>query len=288
MAGGAHRVTVLPDDALLVEAVSAWAGAAVPVRRWAWPHGESLVLRLQTPRGDVVAKWVNREGMFTRERHAMLHYTPALGDGAPRLLHADPDRSVLVLTVVPGDLVEGCPAEHLPGVHRQAGALIGALHRSAPPALDERWGAHLLDSFDGWAARAAGIVAAADLDRVRVRLATVAHVGPVALVAAHRDNSPRNWMIADGRVRLIDFGHCRPAPWVVDLHRMEQGVWAGRPALRAAFLDGYGVEPTEHDLAVLAAHDTLSAVSTIAWATEHGDAAFAEQGRAALARVLDG
>lgn len=276
----------VPDDAVLVDVVARWAGGAEVVRGWAWPHGESRVLLLRTALGDVVAKGVARAAAFDQELTAMRRYAPALGDGAAQLRHADPARSVLVLTAVAGELAEGSAAEVDPDVHRQAGALTARLHRSAPPIIDEHWGATLRSRFESWGTRAAGLVTAAELARVAELVGRAGALGPVELVPAHRDNGPRNWLVDDGgRVRLIDFGHCRRAPWVEDLHRMTWRQWRERPALRDAFLDGYGRHPDEHDLAVLAAHDAVAVISTIVWAVAHGDAPFAELGRAELARL---
>jgi hypothetical protein len=86
-------VVPLGDDdrrAALVAWVDERLGRCRVVAEHAWPHGESLVVVLETADDQtVVAKGHRRAEKFAVEHEAYERWVPALGDAAPRLLAAD-------------------------------------------------------------------------------------------------------------------------------------------------------------------------------------------------------
>ncbi|MGY2127478.1 phosphotransferase family protein [Blastococcus sp. SYSU DS0617] len=192
-----------------------------------------------------------------------------------------------MLTFLPGTLASSSGWSEQPAVHERAGRLVRRLHGSAAPRPLPDYAQQLLTSFDAWAVRAAALVDDQDLGRARAIAATVTDLGPVEGVPAHRDNSPRNWVVDEvGHVRLIDFGACDVEPWWVDLQRLQAREWSGRPDLQEAFLAGYGRSLDDRTRHLVRAYCARAAVSTIAWATEHGDQPFAAEGRAQLRALL--
>ncbi len=223
-------------------------------------HGQSRVARVRTGAGDVVVKWERSARNVEREVEALRRYVPALGADAGQLLAADVDAHVLVMTHVPG-----------------TGGLTGADACSRRSLGPKKVAAH------------SGLVDASDLVRLRAVAAPVAHVRSVRLVPAHRDYGPRNWLVdAAGHVRVIDFAHCEPSPWAVDLQKLTMREWRGRPDLEAAFLEGYGRVPDDEDRLVLRAYVALSTLAIIAWSIAHDDPAFEAEARSVLAGLVAG
>lgn len=66
---------------------------------------------------------------------------------------------------------------------------------------------------------------------------------PIMIVPTHGDWQPRNWLIDEGNIRVIDFGRFDRRPPATDLCRLAAQQWKEAPELEAAFLDGYGSDP---------------------------------------------
>lgn len=273
----------------MLAAASEWSPVLAVENEWMWSHGESAVAQLRTASGPVIAKLIYSTKDWNRELRAHRHFVPALQSDASQILYCDTERRVLLMTVVPGQLVQATPGEHDPEIHRQAGDLVARLHGSVDAEIDENFSATLMGSFDRWASQAANLVDKADLRKAKAVAERVRGVGNVELVPTHGDNSPRNWMVdAGGHVRLIDFGHAELRPWCLDLYRLMQDRWLGRPDLQRSFLGGYGRSLDDNDSLLLGAYAAQASISTIVWATRHGDEAFALQGREQLRRALAG
>lgn len=278
----------LASDAEVLDRVSRVLGPLEVVADLSWPHGESRVLEVRTRHDErSIVKWQRTQRNHHRELQAMQLYVPALGGDAPHLVASDDRLRFLVLSKVPGELVAGTDAEHDPAVHHRAGEVLRRLHESTPAVVNDHFGDAIMAKFEHWAARSDGVIGETQLAAARRVASTALDLGPLLLVPAHRDNSTRNWMLGpDGRVRLIDFGMVEFDPWAVDLFRLEQREWLDAPHLRDAFLDGYGRRLDDRDRAVLHAVHGVQAVSTIVWALEHDDAAFAAAGNEMLDRLL--
>jgi thiamine kinase-like enzyme len=105
---------------------------------------------------------------------------------------------------------------------------------------------------------------------------------PAAVLApTHGDWQPRNWLVDDGVVGVIDFGRAALRPAMSDFGRLAAQEFQAHPDCEAAFIDGYGADPREAQ--AWHRHRIREAVSTAAWAYQVGDEAFEAQGHRILA-----
>jgi tRNA A-37 threonylcarbamoyl transferase component Bud32 len=225
-----------------------------------------------TRSGEVsFVKWFKEQADYQRELDALTHYTPALGHDAPRLISNDDGLRVLMISEVTGDQVAGFELEWDSLVHFKAGALIRRLHESATPVVTDQFARQCAARFEDAASRAEGIVSSSLVSEARLLIAQAMDLSSLALVPAHRDNHPRNWMVdSGGHVRLIDFGLAEYDPWVVDVFLLEQDYWRTDPSLKVAFLSGYDREMTDDDSVVLRAHHAVSAMVALANSSQPG------------------
>ena len=254
-----------------------------------WVHGESCVIEVRDVAGVTwFAKRHRRADKHRREVGAYRTWVLALGDHAPRLRAYDDDLQALVLSSVPGEAGSGVASEPDPEIQHQAGRLLRRLHDVESFGPWDDFAAETLDEFERWAARAGGLLEPRQLDFARGEVRDLIGLGSPLRVPCHLDYEPRNWLVADGRVHVIDFERAGPEIWINDLSRLYFGSWHDRPNLREAFLDGYGRTIGSDDRAVLLGCGALSAVSTVVWARAHDDAPFEEAGRQRLARLMAG
>lgn len=276
-----HRGRLSREQSALVHT---WLGPPRLLRDMSWNQLDTTVLHVTDGDGEFVVKasgTANHHLLREVTAHETAVTALAGAGHAPRLLHADRDRRVLVTRYLPGRLVEGTTAEHDPDVHRQAGRLLRVLHAQ---------GAHLDEEFER-AATARTLAAldrphridAAQADRVRTVLAAY-RPRPVSVVPTHGDWQPRNWLLDGGLVRVIDFGRFDLRPAMSDLCRLAVQQWRTDPRLEAAFLDGYGRDP--RDPQVWPVLQLREAVGTAVWAHQVGDERFERQGHRMLRDAL--
>ncbi len=208
----------------------------------------------------------------------------------PELVADSPELGALILTEVPGEIMQDAQVslDDQLRMHRAAGQLASQIHQldvdahdvGAPRLYDqETWDRYLelavpyLDSeIIGWLER----ISAGD------------HLFKgLSLVPTHSDFSPRNWLInrsgANISLGLIDWERARAGYWLEDVQRVAFDHWLKEPRLKTEFFDGYGRSPTaveEHQLKLIS---LCNAVGTVSWATEHGDIEFADFGRRIIA-----
>ena len=201
---------------------------------------------------------------------------------AARLRFGDAALRILVVDHLAGALAASTPAALDPAVHRQAGELLRQFH-------DE-------GSIDGAAAEAAAMrrtedwldsphrIAPATVTRLRTALAA-ASLDPPPAVPTHGDWQPRNWLIDDGIVRVIDFGRFALRAAATDFARLAAQEWRTDPDLERAFFAGYGDDPRtpEHWRLVR----LREAIATAAWAHQVGDEQFEEQGHRMIREALE-
>ncbi len=249
-----------------------------------WNQLDTTVLRVTDGTGEFVVK------ASGRTNHHLLREISAHEDAvavlaatghAPRLLHADRERRVLVTRYLPCDLVEGTAAEHDPEVHRQAGRLLRVLHAQDGRVEQEFERSASAKSLA--ALHRPHRIPAAQADRVRTVL-TAYRPRPAVLVPTHGDWQPRNWLLDAGAVRVIDFGRFDRRPAMSDLCRLAVQQWRSDARLEAAFLDGYGSDP--RDPGVWPFLQVREAVATAVWAHEVGDGQFERQGHRMLREAL--
>lgn len=276
MIDGFHRLS---------SAQRAWLRDRFPgttvVRDMSWGLVENTVLHVRCGSDDLVVKAAPAgDRHLAREISAHPRFTESLvssGDAA-RLLAADEALSVAVLEYLPGSLVQGTEHEHSEEVHRQAGRLLRRLH-----ATTSQWDADYEATATAralqWLAGPHRIAAATA--RAAQRILQEAPTPAVLLVPTHGDWQPRNWLIDDGSVRVIDFGRFALRPASSDFARLAAQQWRSHPRLEAAFLAGYGEDPRDGRLRRL--EDLREAVGTACWAFQVGDERFERQGH----RMLD-
>jgi Ser/Thr protein kinase RdoA (MazF antagonist) len=250
---------------------------------WSWDHGEANVLQAVDAAG--VTWFAKRHGSrhkYDREVTAYQDWVPALAGRAPRLRAFDDDLPALVLSAVPGQVY----ADDTPPLHHQAGALLRRFHdvEFLSPWTD--FAAAKQAEFDAWTSRSDGLLSAREIDFVRSEVRGFERLPVPPRVPCHLDYTSRNWLVADGKVYIIDFERARPEIWINDVGRLHFGVWQDQPGLREAFWDGYGRTPAADDLALLIGGYALTAMSTIIWARQHGDEPFERWGREVLEGLM--
>ena len=247
--------------------------------------GLSVVLEVVTTEGTpLVVKSHNDVLRNQLEAAAYQNWVPAISDRAPALVAADGGARVLVLTKLEG----GAPAADLPqAVYADAGSVLKRFHDSDEELTDPGWAAQRLTNLHSWIERMpAGLIDPGDIAWVEQQAAILLDLPPPTLVPCHGDFQPRNWLISDdGSVLVFDFEKARHDWWIHDIQRMWWKEWGDRPDLRDSFLAGYGRQLTETEQAGLRANSARGHLVQIAWATEHGDLNFANEGRSYLAKM---
>lgn len=262
--------------------VESWLPGAQLLDDHSWGLTDTRVLHVRHDGVELTVKAFGPDNHhFERELRGHREFTgPLLPDRrVPRLVHADPAARVLVLTWLPGRLVEDDPAVAQPSTYRQAGELLARFHaRSARPSatwLGERRGRTLR-----WLAGPHRIPE-------KVVQCVRAHdwaVGEVDLVPTHGDLSPRNWVVHEGVVSFIDLGRADLRPAASDLFRLQDRAWRGRPDLEAAFFEGYGADPRR--VWWWPSFLVSELVGTAAWAHQVGDEAFEAEGLRGLGEIF--
>jgi len=103
-------------------------------------------------------------------------------------------------------------------------------------------------------------------------------------VPTHGDWQPRNWLVNDEVVSVIDFGRAGLRPAMTDFGRLAVQQFRSNPALESAFLEGYGDDPREP--AAWHRNRVREAIGTAVWAYQVGDEAFEQQGHRMIAEAL--
>jgi hypothetical protein len=261
-----------------------WLPGASVEREHSWGLVETTVLEMKHAGSRFIVKAGGDEDHhIERELHAhRLWLAPWTSRGrAPALVHADAEAKLLVTQYLPGELVLGSGQDDDPGTFRQAGELLALFHAQAV-VTDDDYERRENDKALAWLSgphRIAPSVA------VLLRAQIAAWPTPSATLSpTHGDWQPRNWLIHDGIVKIIDFGRAAMRPPMTDFARLAAQDFRRDPNLEAAFLDGYGSDPREPD----AWHRTQvrEAIGTAAWAYQVGDEPFEAQGHRMIAEVL--
>lgn len=255
-------------------------------------HGESSVWRVSGPLGTVALKAHRQGRKFHQELSAYRDWLPRLagppGVRVPRLLaHGERHPRALVVSWEAGEVIENASIGRRAALalHRSAGAFLRALHDL--PYADEdpvTPRAAYAARLEAWSERARGVVPSSVTANVAYALGeALPSLEGASRVRCHRDFTPGNWLAADdGALVVIDFEHARPDLWLADLVRLWTGPWRSQPALREAFLAGYGRDLRDDEEETLRRLAALFALSTVVWAREHGDGAFEAHGREVL------
>ncbi|WP_127479977.1 phosphotransferase family protein [Nocardioides pantholopis] len=259
-----------------------WLPDARVLEDLSWGLVETTVLSLASGEGRFIVKAGGvTDRHIARELRAHREWMePWVSTGhAPELAYGDEAARLLVTRYLPGRLVEGTGAQDDPDTYRQAGALLAAFHGQLS-AVDQGWN----DRFRARVEHQLGLPHRIDPRierRVRAEVASWPS-GGARVLPTHGDWQPRNWLIDDGVVRVIDLGRADLRPPSEDFVRLAGQDFARDPGLEEAFLEGYGEDPREPDewrRALVA-----QAVGAAVWAYGVGDEGFEASGH----RLLDG
>lgn len=268
------------------ELLGRWLPGAQVVRDHSWGQVERAVLELVRDDERFIAKAGGvTDHHMEREIHAHLSWLgPWVTRGrAPVLLHHDVEARLVVTTYLPGTLVLGSPHADDPAVHHQAGELLAALHGQCS-VTDDAYEAAVNRKASAWLDGPHRIPVRTE-ERLREEIASWP-TPSATLVPTHGDWQPRNWLVHEGVLRVIDLGRALLRPATSDLVRLASQDFLRDSGSEAAFLAGYGGDPREPETW----HRDLvrEAIGTACWAHQVGDDEFEAQGHRMIAAVLDG
>ena len=233
---------------------------------WHDGHADTRVLRAHGRRhGEVIVK-VHRDRLrHEREVHAYRTWVPTLGDRAPILIASHDDPPAICTTALPGlPLADATPSSNDEyEAHRQAGLILAAYHRSAPPVHDPSRVGRLANRGRYWLSRADGLIDARERQTALDDLEALEQLAVHTVVPSHLDFTPGNLIIdAHGKLRVIDFEHSRLDLAARDLVRLATRVWPHRPDLEHAFISTYG-RLSDLDREVITRYATIDRISSI-------------------------
>jgi tRNA A-37 threonylcarbamoyl transferase component Bud32 len=272
-------------------------GRCAVVQDCTWEHRMSRVLRLRDRHG---AEWFVKQhrdqNRYAAEVMAYRRWVPALGSQAPRLRSCDDELHAIIISAVPGTLapwpapaaralLDRRRADELI-IQRQAGAALQRLHRAEPPLRWPDFGLAKIGELDQLMPQAAGLLTGAKLGFARTQVRAMTAITTAVKVPCHRDYTPRNWLIHDGTLSVIDYEWARLDAPASDLARLHIGAWTGRPDLAEAFLDGYGRQLGDADHAILRGCAVITAIWLIIKARETAQPVFEQASKAALDQLI--
>lgn len=254
------------------------------VQDHSWGLVGTTVLQLSHDGGHYIAKAGDeRDHHLARELRAhrcWLEPWTSLGL-APSLVEADAEAKLILTRYLPGRLVQGTEHEHDPETYRQAGRLLATLHGQS--ALeDEDFEAREKEKALAWLDRPHRI-GPETATRLRSEVESWP-TPPVTVVPTHGDWQPRNWLVHEGVVSIIDFGRADLRPAMTDYARLAAQQFRLDPALEAAFRDGYGGDPREPE--AWRRNRVREAIATAVWAFQVGEEPFERQGHRMIAEAL--
>ena len=287
----------LPEYADVLDFAEQVLGPCELEQDYSWAHGMSAVLRLRDTRGVTWFAKQHRE----RDRHeaevtAYRQWVPALSIHAPRLHVADDSRNAVIVSAVPGEPASW-PSSDLCAVpvidrqaeqvlQREAGVLLRQFHDAQPRRPWYDWGAAKVAEFDSLMPMASQLLGERDLALALAEVEALSGLPCPGRVPCHRDYTPRNWLVKDDVLYIIDFEHARLDVWLADLARLNLGIWPDRPDLKEAFLAGYGRQLSDTDNAILQGVSALTATWLVVKARQIRQPDLEDAFRVALQRLL--
>lgn len=261
-----------------------WLPGAVVDKDHSWGLVETTVLEMTCAGSRFIVKaGGDNDHHIARELNAHLNWLhPWTSRGrAPTLVHGSAEWKILVTRYLPGELVLGSRHADDPSIYRQAGELLALLHAQTP-ARDDDYEKRENEKALAWLAGAHRIEETI-VERLRAEISAWP-TPPATLTPTHGDWQPRNWLVHQGVVGVIDFGRAAMRPAFTDLARLAVQDFHRDPHLEEAFLTGYGTDPRE--VGAWHRNRVREAIGTAAWAYKAGDEPFEAQGHRMIAEVL--
>jgi aminoglycoside phosphotransferase (APT) family kinase protein len=261
-----------------------WLPGAEIVKDHSWGVVQTTVLEVRHDGRRLIVKAGGpADHHLAREIRAHREWlTPWTSRGrAPLLRHADVEAKLLVTTYLPGELLLNSPSITDPDAFRQAGELLVRLHQqqaTVDGTFERRENDKCLRLLAG-----PHRIPDTTADRLRT-LITAWPTPPTTVVPTHGDWQPRNWLIHEGVVSIIDFGRAAMRPAFTDFSRLAAQDFRTGPDLEQAFLQGYGSEP--RDPGGWARGRLREAIGTACWAHTVGDEPFEAQGLRMITEAL--
>ena len=253
----------------------------------------SIVWRLAAADGSVCyLKHHESRMLFDREDRAYAAWLPHLrkvpATHVPEVVARSEPLEALILTSLPAatPVPEITDQRTLAQAFRRAGRFLRCLHdlplvEAAPDPIE-----HMRALIDRYVRGHAAAFDTRTIDGILADLDDGRPFAGAAFVCAHRDYSPRNWVLTeDGTLGVFDWERAQGDLWLADVTRMEFDVWHEQPALRDAFFAGYGRALTTHDREQVRLSMLIHAVASAGWAAQRGDAHFEGLARAVIARL---
>ncbi|MFF5179368.1 phosphotransferase [Micromonospora sp. NPDC000316] len=260
--------------------VDTWLPGATVEKDHSWGLVATTVLEM-THAGSrfVVKAGGDDDHHIQRELHAHRHWLRPWTDRgrAPALVRGSAEAKLLLTRYLPGELVLGSAYADDPGIYRQAGELLALLHAQTAVRGDNYEKSENEKSLT--ALSGPHRIAPSTVQRLRAEIAGWP-TPPATLVPTHGDWQPRNWIVHDSAVSIIDFGRAALHPAASDFGRLADRDFRRNPALEAAFLDGYGTDPREPGAWYRSR--IRQAIGTVTWAYRVGDEAFEAEGHRTL------
>jgi len=265
--------------------ITRWLPGARLCADMSWNLVDTVVLDVESERGRCVIKAAGRAnhpiGREITAHHTVTECLVRTGHAAALVEH-DRSANLLVTRYVDGSLVMGSEAEFDCETYRQAGVLLRTFHDQAA-RIDAGWEAAAVAKSLAWLKKPNRI---SESVLASVQEILVSHrPQPVVVVPTHGDWQPRNWLVDQGKVKVIDFGRFDWRPAMSDFCRLAARQWSDNAALEHAFLAGYGSEPRDPEQwRLITLHE---AIGTAVWAYQVGDEPFENEGHRMIANALD-
>jgi len=266
------------------ELIERWLPGGSVVRDHSWGLVGTTVLEVLHDGARYIVKAGDvRDVQMARELRAHREWLRpwAAAERAPELVHGDPEAKLLITRYLPGHLVQGHAEEWRPDTYRQAGVLLAQLHGQLA-IEDTEFEAASQQKALQWL-DASNRIAPAIVAQLRAEVRSW-DTPSVISVPTHGDWQPRNWLMCEGVVSVIDFGRAALRPAFTDIERLEAQQFRKRPELEAAFLEGYGCDPRDPELS--RRNQLCASIGTAVWAYQVGDEAFEQQGHRMIAEAL--
>lgn len=239
------------------------------------------VLRVQDHHGG---SWIVKNPTlpiaFAAELRAYREWVPTFADQAPALISHDEATRTLILSWLPG-AVSGT-RQH--PQHRDAGRLLARIHSAPVSGPEAALGERMHRRLDAALQRApVGLIKESDHQFATRSIVELdrSHAD-MPQVPCHGDFGPHNWLRHAEKVTAIDFGAAAVAPVVWDFARLFLGPWWERPAIAAAFFEGYGRTLTGEEQEAVRLLTPVFAISLLTHAVLSDDRQLARRARRRL------